>query len=70
MTANKTKRPDITKSIRPKTQIIDVRDEYNQIKSFPVTGELPLTIYVNKKEIVTLMTVSYTHLTLPTILLV
>ena len=46
MTINKTKRPDITKSARPKTQIIDVRDEYNQIKSFPVTGELPLTIYI------------------------
>ena len=59
MTINKTKRPDITKSARPKTQIIDVRDEYNQIKSFPVTGELPLTIYVNKKEIVTLMTLGH-----------
>jgi|TARA_B110000438_G_C15752944_1_gene623833 FdhD protein len=59
MTANKTKRPDITKSIRPKTQIIDVRDEYNEIKSFPITGELPLTIYVNKKEVVTLMTLGH-----------
>jgi len=59
MTINKTKRPDITKSARPKTQTIDVRDEYNQIKSFPVTGELPLTIYVNKKEIVTLMTLGH-----------
>jgi FdhD protein len=59
MTINKTKRPDITQSARPKTQTIDVRDEYNQIKSFPVTGELPLTIYVNKKEIVTLMTLGH-----------
>jgi len=59
MTINKTKRPDITQSVRPKTQTIDVRDEYNQIKSFPVTGELPLTIYVNKKEIVTLMTLGH-----------
>ena len=59
MTANKTKRPDITKSIRPKTQIIDVRDEYNEIKSFPITGALPLTIYVNKKEVVTLMTLGH-----------
>ena len=46
MATNKTKRPEITKSVRPKTQIIDVRDEYNEIKSFPITGELPLTIYV------------------------
>ena len=59
MVTNKTKRPDITKSVRPKTQIIDVRDEYNEIKSFPITGELPLTIYVNKKEIVTLMTLGH-----------
>ena len=51
MAINKTKRPEITKSDRPKTQIIDVRDEYNEIKSFPITGELPLTIYINKKEI-------------------
>ena len=59
MTINKTKRPEITKSDRPKTQIIDVRDEYNEIKSFPITGELPLTIYVNKKEVVTLMTLGH-----------
>ena len=59
MATNKTKRPEITKSVRPKTQIIDVRDEYNEIKSFPITGELPLTIYVNKKEIVTLMTLGH-----------
>ena len=59
MTTNKTKRPEITKSVRPKTQIIDVRDEYNEIKSFPITGELPLTIYVNKKEVVTLMTLGH-----------
>ena len=59
MATNKTKRPEITKSVRPKTQIIDVRDEYNEIKSFPITGELPLTIYVNKKEVVTLMTLGH-----------
>ncbi|MBT3549304.1 MAG: formate dehydrogenase accessory sulfurtransferase FdhD [Gammaproteobacteria bacterium] len=59
MAINKTKRPEITKSDRPKTQIIDVRDEYNEIKSFPITGELPLTIYINKKEIVTLMTLGH-----------
>ena len=59
MAINKTKRPEITKSERPKTQIIDVRDEYNEIKSFPITGELPLTIYINKKEVVTLMTLGH-----------
>ena len=64
MTSNKTKRPEITKSQRPESKIVDVYDEYNQVKSFHITGELPLTIYVNKKEVVT--PVSYTHLTLPT----
>ena len=32
----------------------------------PVVTEKPLTIYLNRQEIVTAMTVSYTHLTLPT----
>jgi len=53
------KRPKITNAERPKTQTIEVRDEYNDIRSFPITGELPLTIYVNKKEIVTLMTLGH-----------
>ena len=59
MVGNKTKRPFITNSMRPVTQNIEVRDEYNSIKNFPVTGELPLTIYVNKKEVVTLMTLGH-----------
>ena len=59
MTSNKTKRPEITKSQRPESKIVDVYDEYNQIKSFHITGELPLTIYVNKKEVVTLMTLGH-----------
>ena len=59
MVGNKTKRPFITNSVRPDTQNIEVRDEYNNIKNFPVTGELPLTIYVNKKEVVTLMTLGH-----------
>jgi len=59
MVGNKTKRPFVTNSMRPDTQNIEVRDEYNSIKNFPVTGELPLTIYVNKKEVVTLMTLGH-----------
>ena len=59
MTSNKTKRPEITKSQRPESKIVDVYDEYNQVKSFHITGELPLTIYVNKKEVVTLMTLGH-----------
>ena len=59
MTSNKTKRPEITKSERHEVKIVDVYDEYNQVKSFHITGELPLTIYVNKKEVVTLMTLGH-----------
>ena len=59
MTSNKTKRPEITKSERPEAKIVDVYDEYNQVKSFHITGELQLTIYVNKKEVVTLMTLGH-----------
>ena len=28
-------------------------------RSFPITGELPMTIYLDKKEIVTLMTLGH-----------
>ena len=50
MTSNKTKRPEITNSQRPESKTVDVYDEYNQVKSFQITGELPLTIYLNKKD--------------------
>lgn len=59
MASNKTKRPELTNSQRPKSKTVDVYDEYDQIKSFQITGELPLTIYVNKKEVVTLMTLGH-----------
>ena len=50
---------DISNSKRPPTSEISVYDEYNKERTFPVTGELPLTIYVDKKEIVTLMTLGH-----------
>ena len=59
MASNKTKRPEITNSQRPESKTVDVYDEYNQVKSFQITGELPLTIYLNKKEVVTLMTLGH-----------
>lgn len=59
MTSNKTKRPKITKSQRPESRTVDVYDEYNQLRNFQITGELPLTIYLNKKEVVTLMTLGH-----------
>jgi len=59
MNKSKTNNLDITKAKRPKTKNISIRDEYGEIREFPVTGELPLTIFVNKKEIVTLMTLGH-----------
>tara|TARA_B100000902_G_C27312765_1_gene919410 strand:- start:2056 stop:2925 length:870 start_codon:yes stop_codon:yes gene_type:complete len=59
MKTNKTKKPDLTKSKRPSPKNIEVVDEYNSKREFPVTGELPLTVYVNKQEVVTLMTLGH-----------
>ena len=56
--SNKTK-IDISNSKRPPTSEINVFDEYEKERTFPITGELPLTIYVDKKEIVTLMTLGH-----------
>jgi FdhD protein len=50
---------DLTNSKRPNASEITVTDEYNTQRSFPITGELPLTIYLDKKEIVTLMTLGH-----------
>ena len=50
---------DISCSQRPASSEISVVDEYNAERKFPITGELPLTIYVDKKEIVTLMTLGH-----------
>ena len=55
---NKTK-IDISSSQRPKTSEIKVFDEYQNERLFPITGELPLTIYLDKQEIVTLMTLGH-----------
>ena len=55
---NKTK-IDISSSERPNTSEIKVFDEYKKERSFPITGELPLTIYLDKQEIVTLMTLGH-----------
>ena len=59
MSNSKINNLDITNAKRPKTKDIVVRDEYGQIREFPITGELPLTIFVNKKEVVTLMTLGH-----------
>lgn len=50
---------ELTNSERPNTSEITVTDEYNTERRFPITGELPLTIFLDKKEIVTLMTLGH-----------
>ena len=100
-------RPEMTSAGIEASYPVTVMDEFGNTRDTHITGERPLTIYVDKKEIVTLMTlgkypellvigylynqgfiknseelkavqvdwdidcavaVSYTHLTLPTIL--
>jgi hypothetical protein len=39
---------DLTNSKRPEPSEIKVTDEYNSARVFPITGELPLTIYLDK----------------------
>ena len=49
-------RPVLTRTARPATYPVDARDETGKVVPTPIAGEHPLTLYVDKKEIVTLMT--------------
>ena len=49
-------RPEITHNARPATYTVDARDETGAVVPTPIAGEHPLTLYVDKREIVTLMT--------------
>ena len=49
-------RPELTRSARPATYTVEARDETGQLVPTPIAGEHPLTLYVDKQEIVTLMT--------------
>ncbi|MGZ5032313.1 MAG: formate dehydrogenase accessory sulfurtransferase FdhD [Usitatibacter sp.] len=49
-------RPELTRNARPATYTVDARDETGALVPTPIAGEHPLTLYVDKKEIVTLMT--------------
>lgn len=49
-------RPTLTANARPATYTVDARDETGAIVPTPIAGEHPLTLYVDKKELVTLMT--------------
>lgn len=48
--------PQLSQSSRPLTITVETVDETGETVSVPIPGEHPLTIYVDKREIVTLMT--------------
>jgi len=49
-------RPQLSNNALPLTHQIEVLDEKGRTQSIEIPGERPLTIYVDKQEIVTLMT--------------
>ena len=49
-------KPELTQSARPATYTVEARDESGALVPTPIAGEHPLTLYVDKKELVTIMT--------------
>jgi FdhD protein len=49
-------RPDITHASKPLTYEVEAINERGEAVASPIAGEHPLTLYVDKREIVTLMT--------------
>jgi len=49
-------RPILTHNARPATYTVEARDESGKAVEVPIAGEHPLTLYVDKRELVTLMT--------------
>jgi len=49
-------RPKITSASRPLTFEVDAINERGEAVPTPIAGEHPLTLYIDKREIVTLMT--------------
>jgi FdhD protein len=50
------RRPELSQSARPSTFIVEAVDENGALQPTPVAGEHPLTLYIDKREILTLMT--------------
>lgn len=48
--------PRLTRANAPLTHDIDVRDEFGAARRVSIPAERPLTVYVDKRELVTLMT--------------
>jgi len=53
---NKSYRPKITSATRPLTFEVEALNERGEALPTPIAGENPLTLYVDKREVVTLMT--------------
>lgn len=49
-------RPQLTQAARPATFDVDAIDEHGKVVPIAIAGEHPLTLYVDRREIVTLMT--------------
>ena len=49
-------RPQLTHARRPLTFTVDARNERGEVLATEIAGEHPLTLYVDKREVVTLMT--------------
>ncbi len=49
-------RPELTRAARPSTFAVTARDEHGGDSVANIAGEHPLTVYVDKREILTLMT--------------
>ncbi len=50
------RRPVLTSNARPATYTVEAHDETGALVPTPIAGEHPLTLYVDKRELVTLMT--------------
>jgi FdhD protein len=49
-------RPSLSRAARPATYTVDAHDEAGERRPTPIAGEHPLTLYVDKREILTMMT--------------
>ena len=49
-------KPQLTNAARPATFTVEALNERGEALPTPIAGEHPLTLYVDKREIVTLMT--------------
>ena len=49
-------RPEMTRAGLPATETVTARDEYQNTRELQIANERPLTIYLDRQEIVTLMT--------------